>query len=152
MTDPVVFASTSPRFGLPLLFAGQAQKEFTVNEAFGLTDALLHLAVEGEAASPPISPTDGDCWLVHASASGDWAGYGGHIACRQSGTWLYIAPRDGLRAYNRAAAQDWFYAGGWRAAAAVAAPAGGGTIDSEARSAISGILAALTAAGIVPPA
>lgn len=151
MTDPVSFAFTSPRFALPLLFAGQAQKEFTVNEALALTDALLHLAVAGEAASPPVAPTDGDCWLVHASATGDWTGYGGHIACRQSGTWLHIAPRDGLRAYNRAAAQDWFYAGGWHTATAVAAPTGGTTIDSEARTAIAGILAALSAARIIPP-
>ena len=151
MTDPITFASTSPRFSFPLLFAGQAQKEFSVNEALCLTDALLHLTVEGEAASPPVTPVDGDCWLIHASPTGDWAGYGGHIACRQHGAWLYVPPRDGMRAYNRAADQDLFYGDGWRTAPVIALPVGGATVDTEARSTIAAILAALGAAGIVPP-
>ena len=151
MTDPIQFASATPRYRLPLLFAGQAQKEFTVNEAHALTDALLHLAVEGEAASPPPAPVEGDCWLVHATPSGDWADHAGHIACRQSGTWLFIAPRDGMRAFNRATGQDWRYAGGWLAADAITAPVGGATIDAEARAAIGALLEALATAGIIPP-
>ena len=98
MTDPVIFASTSPRFGLPLLFAGQAQKEFTINEGIALTDALLHLAVEGEALSPPVAPAEGDCWLIHPSASGDWVGYGRQCArrTRPSRRWRW-----GVSASNR---------------------------------------------------
>ncbi len=88
---------------------------------------------------------------MHAAPSGDWADHAGHIACRQSGTWLFIAPRDGMRAFNRATGQDWRYAGGWLAADAVTPPAGGATIDAEARAAIGALLEALATTGILPP-
>lgn len=71
MSDPFLFDSTTPRFGLPLLFAGQAQKEAFVNEAHALADALIHCAVEGEATAPPGAPVDGTSWLVGSPATGD---------------------------------------------------------------------------------
>ncbi len=126
----------------------------SVNEAHALTDALLHLTVEGTAASPPAAPAapaEGDCWLVAGSASGDWTGYDGQIACRQSGTWLFVQPRPGMRAYNRAQGRDWRYtASGWQKADPIALPTGGATVDSQARTAIAALLQALTAAGILP--
>ena len=36
MTDPLIFPSATPRYSLPQLFAGQAQKEATVNAAHTL--------------------------------------------------------------------------------------------------------------------
>ena len=151
MPDPISFTSASPRFALPLLFTGQAQKEYFVNEAHALTDALLHLAIAGEATAPPPAPEEGDCWLVQAPASGEWTGQEGAIACRQAGVWLFVTPRDGLRAFHRATGQDWRYAGGWQVPALITPPAGGTTIDIEARNAIGAILAALAEAGILPP-
>ena len=150
MSDPIPFDSTSPRLGLPMLFAGQSQREVHVNEAHALIDALLHGAIEGVANAPPVSPVDGTSWLVGAAPTGDWAGQAGAIASRQAGNWLFTMPRDGMRLLNRASGQDIRFAGGWRMASAPAAPTGGGTVDGQARVAIVQLVAALSTAGIFP--
>lgn len=150
MSDPLDFPSLTPRFALPLLFAGQAQKEFTVNEALSLCDSLLHGAIEEETATPPTTSEEGQCWLVAASPGGEWAGRAGQIACRQAGSWLFVAPRDGLRLLDRSRGQMLFYRDGWNAPEAPALPSGGATIDVEARTVINGIVAVLKQAGVLP--
>jgi hypothetical protein len=147
MSDPLIFDSATPRFVLPLLFAGQAQKEFTVNEALALTDALLHCAIEDEADDPPASPADGTAWLVGPSPSGAWAGQAGKLACRQLGNWLFVAPRDGFRALNRATGQEIRFVGAWIAPTAPAAPSGGTTVDAQARAALWDLIDRLVEAG-----
>ena len=132
------------------MLAGQAQKEFLVNEAFALADALLHCAIEGEATVAPLAPVDGENWLVGASASGDWLGHDGSIACRQSGNWLFIVPRDGMEVLDRSTGQVMLYSGGWLMATAPASPAGGSIVDSEARAAIDALIAVLRTAGVLP--
>ena len=151
MPDPLNFDSTSPRFALPLLFAGQAQKEAFVNEAHALADALLHCAIEGQASAPPATPVEGTNWLVGTAPTGTWAGQPGKIACRQAGNWLFVAPRDGMRLLDQASGQERRYAGGWLAPTAPAAPSGGSTIDAEARTAITALIAALRTAGVFTP-
>lgn len=152
MTDPVSFVSASPRFKLPFLFSGQAQKEFFVNEAHALADMLLHPAIEGEAATPPVNPADGDCWLVAPAATAAWAGQDGKLACFQAGAWVFATPRNGMSMLDLSNGQMRRYVDGWQAAAQVTAPNGGTVQDAEARTAITGLIAALVAAGILPSA
>jgi len=150
MSDPISFASTSPRFKLPLLFSAQAQKEVFVNEALGLTDALLHCAIEGISASPPTTPADGTNWLIATGATGAWAGMDGALACLQSGNWIFITPRDGMTLLNRATGQNIHFAGSWQVPGLVANPTGGATIDTQARTTLGNLIAALQTAGILP--
>lgn len=150
MTDPISFDSTTPRFALPRLFAGQAQKEIFVNEASARIDAIIHCAVEGTLTTPPASPVDGQSWLVGTSPTGDWARQAGAIASRQAGQWLFTPPRDGLRVLDRTTGQEKRYHGGWKAPTAPSAPAGGTTIDAEARAAIADLVAKLREAGVFP--
>lgn len=149
MPDPL-FDSRTPRLELPLLFAGQSQKEGYVNEVSVRIDALLHGAIEGEAATPPLTPAEGQCWLVGPSPTGEWSGNPGKIAARQAGNWLFFTPRDGMRLLNRATGQEIRYQAGWQVPSRPAAPSGGTTIDAEARSAIAALMACLTQAGIIP--
>ena len=149
MPDPL-FDSRTARLDLPLLFAGQAQKEGFVNETSARIDSLLHGAIEAEQAAPPAAPVDGQMWLVAAGASGAWLGQAGKLAARQSSNWLFVTPRDGMKLLNRTSGQEIRYSGSWRAAARPALPSGGTTIDVEARTALAAILTALTTAGIVP--
>lgn len=150
MPDPISFGSTTSRYGLPLLFAAQAQKEFYVNEAHAIVDCLLHPVVEGEANDPPASPADGEAWLVGNTPTGDWTGHEGELACVEAGAWLFIAPRNGLRIHDLGSGQSRLFLGGWQLAANVSTPTGGGVIDAEARAAIDGLIAALVANGTLP--
>ena len=143
-----LFDSTSPRFGLPLLFAGQAQKETFVNEAHALADMLMHCAIHGESEAPPADPAEGDAWLVGTDPAGAWAGQAGKLAGWQGGNWLFVTPRRGMRVFDLAAGQDRRYAGEWLAPDAPPVPAGGGVIDAEARAAIAALVAAMQQSGI----
>lgn len=72
---------TTSRFKLPLLAAGQAQKEAWHNESLLLIDRLLGGVIEGGAsATPPGSPSADGLYAVAAGASGAWTGQGGLLA------------------------------------------------------------------------
>lgn len=129
---------------------GQAQKEAFVNEAHALSDALLHPAIEGEAATPPATPVDGESWLVGSSPTGAWAGQGGKLACRQGGNWLFVTPRDGLHVLDRSTGQERRFFGTWKIAEEPLEPTGGLIVDAEARVAILQLIVALKVAGIYP--
>lgn len=160
----------TPRWALPMLFAGQAQKEIFHNEALTLIDALLHGRAESaDLTVPPSAAEPGQCWVVAAGASGAWAEYEGAIACWTDGGWRFLTPKaglfidladrghaifhDGNQWRDAAIRNDGLYVNDERVVAerqpAVAAPFGGATIDTEARATIAAILAALHAHGLI---
>ena len=160
------------RFALPFILPGQAQKELFHNEALQMLDALVAAAVEEPPrSSPPASPLAGDCYIVGAQPTGDWANHAGHLAAYSSAGWRYLAPIEGLRAYVRSTGTVATYRGGsWeiglvRASSVLVSgqqvvgerrsgisnPSGGSVIDSEARAAIGAMLAALRAHGLIDP-
>ena len=163
-------SDVTPRWALPQLFAGQAQKEVFHNEALARIDMLLHGLVESaDEDAAPGSPDPGMCWIVAAGASGEWAGQEGAIACWTQGGWRFVAPRAGLALWvadrghamlhdgagwrNAAVRDEGVYVGGVRVVGAqqgaIAEPGGGTVIDSEARGAIGSILAALRSHGLI---
>ncbi len=149
MPDPLYDLRTA-RHNLPLLFAGQSQKESFVNELAARVDALLHMAIEAEAANPPTNPVDGQSWLIGANPTGDWIGLAGQIAARAAGNWLYFEPAPGMSLLNKASGQQIRFLSGWQIPGKPALPNGGTTVDAEARHTIGVIITALALAGIVP--
>lgn len=88
--------ATTPHLGLILLEQAQSQKEITVNTALMKIDALLNTRVlDKDLSAPPVSPVEGDLYIVAASATGEWAGYENHIAYFEQ-VWRFITPNSGL--------------------------------------------------------
>lgn len=141
----------SARLGLPYLEAGQAQKEWTHNEALALIDIAAQASVEGVGVdTPPPSPAPGACWIVGAAPAGAWAGHAGAIAGWTGGGWRFVAPRAGMAAWSRAdGTVVRFVEAAWRLdrSAPIAAPAGGATVDAECRAAVAAMLAAMRERG-----
>lgn len=149
MAEPITFSSTTPRFSLPLLFAGQAQKEFFFNESQVLVDALLQTSVEGVADGPPADTAEGQCWIVGTIPASEWAGMEDAIALYVSGQWKFIRPTAGMSAFNKDLGQNVHFNAGWHTAASPHEPQGGSTVDSEARLAINAIIDVMRAQGIL---
>ena len=131
---------------------------------------IVAAAVEGPPqAAPPASPAIGACYIVGASPSGAWAGKAQQLAAWTSGGWRFVAPRDGLDAYVKSSGATAAFRGtAWvmgdvsgaqlsingvkvvgARGGAIAGPAGGATLDAEARAAIGSILAALRTHGLI---
>ena len=158
------------RFKIPLLSPGQAQKEFTHNEALERIAALLCPIVEDVPRdAPPADPSIGACYLVAAGGSGDWAGKDGAIACFTAGGWRFIEPVEGviITAQSSGEPLQW-RSGTWEAGISrcqevriggqtvlrgrqpdVPDPAGGTAIDNECRVALTAVLDALRTHGII---
>lgn len=150
MPEPYALGSSSPRHGLPYLHPGQAQKEFFVNEALARLDALVQASVLDERAQPPSDPQPGDAHLVAAGATGEWQGADDAIAVYQGSAWLFQPPTQRASVRRIDTGQICIYSNGWSMAAEPAEPAGGTTIDTEARAAIAALISALRDSGFFP--
>lgn len=144
-------AMLTPRLALPLLAAGQAQKEITHNEALTLIDALLCPVIEAVGVNaPPAAPEAGQAWIVGTAPTGEWTGHAHAIAIATAGGWRFAAMPEGATVLVRIDGGIWRRsASGWQAPLPIAAPAGGATVDSECRAAVSALISALEARGLV---
>lgn len=92
--------SDTPRLGLPLLAAGQAQKHVTHNDALMRLDALVHLVVASRTqTAPPASPGETAAYIVPSGGSGAFAGHEDDLAIFEDGAWSFLEPRAGWQAW-----------------------------------------------------
>lgn len=164
---------TSTRLGLPLLQAGQAQKELSHNEALTLLDLAVQASVEAVGLdTPPAAPLPGACWVVGAAPTGDWSGRALALAGWTEGGWRFVAPPPGMTVWSKADRVDARFDGSrWTIGKmvanrlvlggfpmlgppqpAIAAPANGSVVDAEARATIATILVALQTLGLISAA
>ncbi len=158
----------TPRLALPLLAAGQSQKDVTHNEAVLALDRLVALVVESRtAAEPPADPAVGSAFIVPAAGVAAWGQPAGTLMHWQSSGWLAEAPRDGQTALVADEGVLLVHRGSWQDALPVAAlsiggrivlgmppavialPSGGSTVDVQARAAIADLLIALQQQGVL---
>jgi hypothetical protein len=129
--------------------AGQAQKEFFVNEGLARLDALVQPVVSGTAAAPPASPTAGESWIVDTGATGAWEGRDESLAYWDGGQWSFQLPFPGLQVFDLSSDRLRTYHAGWDNALEPVGPAGGSVVDSEARATLEAILEVLRAHRII---
>ena len=145
-------SNNSPRFSIPYLAVSQAHKEITHNEALSVVDILMHASIEGIESLPPILSTGdaGKCWLVAPAATGVWSGMADAIASWNGFGWRFIQPVAGMAVWDKQNGKELRFAGGiWILPGMISSPSGGAVIDSEARSAIEGLLVHLRSIGLL---
>ena len=92
----------SANLSLSYVMPQQAQKHVTVNETFRRLDAVVQLTAKSRsAATQPLSPADGDRYILPPSATGDfWSGEPeNQLVAYQDGSWVAIAPKAGWRCF-----------------------------------------------------
>lgn len=141
----------TPRFKLPLLAIGQAQKELFHNEAVTLLDFLVCptvLSIHDDPTS--LSPSEGEAWLIDTDASDIWESRANQIAIWTTGGWRFVEPH--LQAHIFVADRNEtavYRSGAWVFNSGINNPYGGNVVDVEARQAIDSILEALRIKAII---
>jgi hypothetical protein len=88
--------SKTINLNMPLIAGNQNQKHITHNSALRVLDAIVQLSVKDRnLTTPPVSPINGDRYLVASGGSGDWSGWDGHIAAYQDNSWSEYIPKEG---------------------------------------------------------
>lgn len=106
--------TTTPRIGIQRLVSGQASAEITLNDALNLLDTFAGLTVTNQTTTtPPSSPSEGDAYIVGASATGLWDGHDDKVAVWFSG-WVFVTPITGMVARDLSTDTELEYDGtGW---------------------------------------
>lgn len=95
--------TTTTNFDVPLLYANQAQKDVTVNQALVQLDSVIQLNVISRTLTlAPTLPNDGDKYIVATGATGVWAGQDGNLAiyAENGSVWRFIAPKTGWTCFS----------------------------------------------------
>ena len=147
MIDNAPFDDRSPRLGLPFLFPGQAQREFYVNESLARLDVLVHPVIESEVSSTPPTPVAGQTFLI-SDATGDWENRNGQLAFWDGQIWTFLSPFEGLRIFDKSAGRYLLFKATWEKGTVLTEPAGGTTVDIQARAAIAEIVGIMRQFGL----
>ncbi|MEM9128172.1 MAG: DUF2793 domain-containing protein [Pseudomonadota bacterium] len=86
---------------LPYLQPSQAQKHVTHNEALRQLDLVVQLRVTAiDSQTPAPLPQDGEIYALGDTPTGAWAGQARKLAAWLDGSWHFIEPGVGWRAWD----------------------------------------------------
>lgn len=88
--------TTTPDDGVTCLVTGNGLR-YILADASAIAIASV-LAVEND---PPVSPAEGDAYVVDTAPTGDWAGYAKDIALYTKRGWVFAGPQIGCSLLNQ---------------------------------------------------
>ena len=103
------------RLTLPEIAESQSSKYVTHNESLWRLDMFVQAVTKDrDLTSPPGSPSEGDCYIPKADATGAWDGYAEKIAQYQNSAWTFYTPFEGMTVYVEDEDLFIIYHSGWR--------------------------------------
>lgn len=89
-----------PKVGLSELALNQAEQITLLNEVIWRLCCLTQATVLGVVDAPGGGESDGDCYIVGSSPSGDFAAFSEHdFAMLIGGSWVAVTPETGWRCW-----------------------------------------------------
>lgn len=112
-SDRIEFASVPQVTSSPLVANDLVRKAYVDAQVAALgTQSEWQTSVLGQLATPPVSPTLGDRYLVIATATGDFAGKETQIAQYNGATWDFTVPTTGTFVSDDSDSSSLLYFGG----------------------------------------
>lgn len=85
---------TTPDLGIPELSQSQANPDITHNEALIALQSLMKGVLDRHLNAPPVSPEEGDAYIVGSAPTGAWANRADRVAVYYAGVWKFIPGND----------------------------------------------------------
>lgn len=97
--------TVSNRLGITELAPTQNERSVTVNEAIAKLEAgaMFFPAIQVLLNTPPGSPVEGDLYIVGTAGTGAWSGHNEEVAVYYNASWLFMAPIEGMFAWDQTA-------------------------------------------------
>lgn len=117
----------SNRLGITELEETQNNRSVTINEAIAKLEAgaTFFAAIQVLLNTPPVSPVEGDLYVVGTAGTGAWSGFNENVTLYYNASWLFFTPFEGMFAWDQTSnsvkyydGADWvsYSAGGFTAA------------------------------------
>lgn len=79
--------------GIPFVPENTIDPAAGLNLAINVMDALLQVGIVALQNDPPVSPVEGDRYIVGTVPTGAWVGYGNKLARYLDGGWSFYSAR-----------------------------------------------------------
>lgn len=93
----------SNRLGITELEETQNNRSVTINEAIAKLEAgaTFFAAIQVLLNTPPVSPVEGDLYVVGTAGTGAWSGFNENVALYYNAAWLFFTPFEGMFAWDQ---------------------------------------------------